>query len=313
MKSISLFVAMLFATTLASAQANHFNVFSEEGFPFYLIVNGVAQNDKPETSVKMQDVKTQNLKLKFIFDDETLGEVDKTAFLNTFGKEYTYKIKKSASGDWVLKLESSTPVAGLLPPPPVVQQTTVVQQGGTSVSTSTNGTYYNASSSGTNSSFATNAGGGMSVNVSGIGVNPNLPGGLPSGHDVSMAVNTYQAVHDHYTPPAPTHYVMVGYNGPIGCPWPMDDAQFATARQSVASNAWDETKLTVSKQIISANCLTCAQVKVLMQLMSWEESKLDLAKFAYKYTYDLGNYYQLNDAFEWESSTTELNKHINGQ
>lgn len=308
MKSISLFLAMLFAASLASAQANHFNVFSEEGFPFYLIVNGVAQNDKPETSVKMLDVKSQNLKLKFIFDDETLGEVDKTAFLNTFGKEYTYKIKKSASGDWVLKLESSTPVAALLPPPPVVQQTTVVQQGGTSMSTSTNGTYYNASSSGTSNSFATNVGGGMSVNVSGIGVNPNPP----SGQDMSIAMNTYQTTPTNYQP-ASNHYVMVGYNGPIGCPWPMDDAQFATARQSVASNAWDETKLTVSKQIISANCLTCAQVKVLMQLMGWEESKLDLAKFAYKYTYDLGNYYQLNDAFEWESSTTELNKHINGQ
>ena len=229
MKSISLFVAMLFVATLASAQSNHFKVFSEEGFPFYLIVNGVAQNDKPETSVKVLNLNAQNLKLKFIFNDKSLGEVDKTAYLNTFGREYMYKVKRSASGDWVLKLENSVPIAGLMPQPAVVQQTTLVQQG-PNVTTTTNGTYFNSSSTSTSSSFATNAGGDGSVNFSGMGMNPNLP----AGQDVSIAMNTFQAVHDHYTPPAPTHYVMVGYNGPIGCPWPMDDAQFATARQSVA-------------------------------------------------------------------------------
>jgi len=311
MKTTSLLCAFVLFTHIVFAQANHLVVFSEEGYPFHLIINGVAHNAKPETSVRVTNLPGQSLKLKFIFSDAALGEVNKTVQLPSFGREYSYKIKKSAAGDWLLKLENSVAAPDLLPPP-VAVQTTVVQPGTTVVTGTSTGTHYNVSSTATSSSFSTNAGGGVSVNVSGVGVNPNTAG-LPTPHDVSVGINTYQEVQDPYAQPATTHYVMTGYNGPIGCPWPMDEGQFATAQQTVAANSWDETKLTVSKQIISANCLTCAQVKVLMGLMGWEESKLDLAKFAYRYTYDLGNYYQLNSAFEWESSAIELNKHINGQ
>ena len=53
------------------------------------------------------------------------------------------------------------------------------------------------------------------------------------------------------------------------------------------------------------------QVKELLMLFTFEESKLDIAKYAYNHTYDIGNYYKLNDAFTFESSTDELNKYIN--
>ena len=35
-----------------------------------------------------------------------------------------------------------------------------------------------------------------------------------------------------------------------------------------------------------------------MQLMEWEETKLEFAKFAYGYTYDTGNYFKVSQAFE---------------
>ena len=37
----------------------------------------------------------------------------------------------------------------------------------------------------------------------------------------------------------------------------------------------------------------------------------DFAKYAYGYTFDLGNYYKLNDAFTFESSISELNNYVN--
>lgn len=311
MKTTSLLSALALLTNMAFAQTNHLVVFSEEGHSFHLIINGVAYNSNPETSVRATNLPGQSLKLKFIFADQALGEVNKTAQLPSFGREYSYKIKKSATGDWLLKLEGSVAATDLMPPPATVQ-TIVVQPANTVVTGTSMGTYVNTTSMGASSSFATNAGGGVSVNVSGMGLDPNLVG-VPSTNGISVGINTYETVHDHYAQPVTTHYVMTGYNGPIGCPWPMDQGQFATAQQTVAANSWEETKLIVSKQIISANCLTCAQVRVLMGLMDWEESKLDLAKFAYGYTYDLGNYYQLNSAFEWEASTTELSRFINGQ
>ena len=53
----------------------------------------------------------------------------------------------------------------------------------------------------------------------------------------------------------------------------------------------------------------CKQIKELMELMSFEETKLELAKFAWHHNLDKGNYYQLNDAFGFESSIEELNKY----
>ena len=47
-----------------------------------------------------------------------------------------------------------------------------------------------------------------------------------------------------------------------------------------------------------------------MQLFNFESSRLEFAKFAYPYTFDQGNYYKLNDAFQFESSIDELNEFV---
>lgn len=49
-----------------------------------------------------------------------------------------------------------------------------------------------------------------------------------------------------------------------------------------------------------------------MLLFSFEDTRLDLAKYAYGYTFDIGNYYQINDAFTFSSSIDELNSYIQG-
>ena len=38
--------------------------------------------------------------------------------------------------------------------------------------------------------------------------------------------------------------------------------------------------------------------------------KLDLAKFAYGYTYDIGNYFKVSQALDFSSSVEELNDYI---
>jgi len=145
-------------------------------------------------------------------------------------------------------------------------------------------------------------------------------GGMGMGIDMNVSVRTtttttgnVQMMDPGFAPApvaAPAHYIMPGYNGPIGCPWPMDQGQFAGVRQSVASKTWDESRIAIAKQVIGSNCLLSSQVRDLMTVMQWEETRLDLAKFAYGYTYDIGNYWQLNDAFEWEQSIEELNAFI---
>ena len=102
---------------------------------------------------------------------------------------------------------------------------------------------------------------------------------------------------------------MEGYNGVYGCPAPMSSSNFQTAKNSIASKGFDESRLILAKQIIGSNCLLCSQIKELMELMSFEQTKLDLAKFAWHHNLDKGNYFQLNDAFSFESSIEELNNY----
>jgi len=80
---------------------------------------------------------------------------------------------------------------------------------------------------------------------------------------------------------------------------------------SLASKTFEDSKLTLAKQVINSNCLLSVQVKEVMQIFTYEESKLDFAKYAYGRTYDIGNYYKVNDSFTFESSIDELNSYIN--
>lgn len=92
--------------------------------------------------------------------------------------------------------------------------------------------------------------------------------------------------------------------------YPMNSTDFAKAKESVKSKSFEDSKLTVAKQILNTNCLSSLQVKEIMQQFTYEETKLDWAKFAWGKTTDRSNYFQLNDVFQHESSITELNNYI---
>ncbi len=91
---------------------------------------------------------------------------------------------------------------------------------------------------------------------------------------------------------------------------PLSPGEFSELKRSIASKSFEDSKLTIAKQVVGNACLLSSQVKELMLLFSFEESRLELAKFAYGRTYDIGNYYKVNDAFTFESSIDELNQYI---
>lgn len=90
----------------------------------------------------------------------------------------------------------------------------------------------------------------------------------------------------------------------------MDKASFEQFRQAVKKESFDDTRLKVAKQVISNNYFNAAQVKELASLFSFEDSKLQIAKYAYDYTVDKGNYFVVNDAFSFSSSKEELMNYI---
>jgi hypothetical protein len=91
---------------------------------------------------------------------------------------------------------------------------------------------------------------------------------------------------------------------------PMD---FNDLKNTISSKTFEDSKMTIAKQVLQNNCPLTSQVKDLMGLFTFEGTKLDFAKYAYDYTYDVGNYYKVNDQFTFESSIDELNQYISGK
>jgi len=112
----------------------------------------------------------------------------------------------------------------------------------------------------------------------------------------------------------PNNYVDNGYNGgskPTGCTANMSTQSFANAKQTISAKSFEDDKIKVAQQIAGTNCLKSYQVKEIMMLFSFEDSKLKFAKYAYHHTSDLGNYYTINDAFTFSTSIDDLNNYIN--
>ena len=166
----------------------------------------------------------------------------------------------------------------------------------------------------------------MSFGVNGMGVNMNVNvngtgTGTTTGTSTTTTTTKVTQTSTVATKPVTTTkpettavlepvYKMPGYSGPIGCGDPMSASEFEEAKASISSKSFEDTKMTLVKQIGGNRCFTVDQVKGLMGLFSFEDNKLDLAKFAYDHTYDIGNYYKVNDVFSFESSVEDLNEYI---
>lgn len=90
----------------------------------------------------------------------------------------------------------------------------------------------------------------------------------------------------------------------------MTDKELEQALGVVRSSSFEDTKLEQAKLITKNNCLTVAQVRTLVRLMTFEKSKLDLAKYAYSISHDKRNFYLVNQEFTFDISKSELTEYM---
>jgi hypothetical protein len=90
----------------------------------------------------------------------------------------------------------------------------------------------------------------------------------------------------------------------------MSDHEFSTVLQSMQREWLETNKQKSASHIISSNYLTTSQVRQMLQLFSFENIKLELAKQAYAKTVDQRNYFSINDVFSFNSSRDELARYI---
>ena len=352
MKRSILFLGLLLMVKFSQAQCNAV-FFSDGGEKFYVILNGLKYNDQAQTNVRVENLKPQAYVAKIIFDNTYLGVIDDKIIMEVGKERtYQIRKKKIRENGidkevYVMKWMSETfitsdvqatsgvyqapnnsqPVVQLnqpvqpqgqpvvqinQTPPPVTQPVNNLPPGTTSQTTTTTTTTYGTVGN-PNS---------VNVNLPGFNVNMNIndPGYYPPANTTyqqttTTTYNTPPPVQPVQPLPPPTQpvYSMPGYNGPVGCPWPANQADFQSMKQSIASKTFEDTKLQVAKQILNNNCLTSSQVKEIMMIFTFEDSKINFAKYAYGYTFDIGNYYKVNDAFTFSSSIDELNDYISGR
>lgn len=306
MKKIFLSLSVLLIAFLSIAQNGNVVFFSDDGDRFFVVMDGIQFNEEGQTNVKITDVTTTNHSVIIIFEDKTKRTISKNIFLQTPNKETTFVIKKNKKkGEYKLRYNGETEIVRQEPAPinqhqhgqPQLQQSTgqtTVQQ-----------TVVSPTSSKTNSE---NVNIGVNVGDGANNVNFNFNVSSTTTQTTGTSVNAQQqTIVDDSPPPPPP---IPGYYGPYGCPFPMDPDAFRAAKNSIDSKSFEDSKMTLAKQIIRSNCLSVGQVKEIILLFSFEDTRLEFAKFAYAYTCDIGNYFMVNDAFTFESTIEELDEYI---
>ncbi|HQK98923.1 MAG TPA: hypothetical protein PLH61_12965, partial [Bacteroidia bacterium] len=67
LKKVFLSTALCLVSFLMMAQSSNVILFTENGEKFTAILNGIRQNDRPETNVKITGLNAEFYKLKVIF------------------------------------------------------------------------------------------------------------------------------------------------------------------------------------------------------------------------------------------------------
>ena len=320
MKKILLIIITSFCSCQIWAQTANAVLFTENGEKFTAILNGIRQNDRSETNVKITGLNAEYYKLKVIFDNNAFGERNFNLAVQ-IGNESTYSIKKNSKGEYVLRFISTVLIADA-PPTSSTQREieytnnpsaessntrTVTHQ--TTTTTTVKGGHSNPDD--INFNMGVNVGekeGNVNINMSGI--DDSNSNSTTTTTQTTTTTTSTNNIHQHEQPVPPPPAYLPGYNGPYGCPVPLSQNDFNELKQTIKTKSFEDTKMTIAKQVVLKQCLFVSQVKEIMQLFSFEESKLEFAKYSYNHTYDLGNYFKVNDVFTFESSIDDLNEYI---
>lgn len=300
------------ALTNAFAQSSNVIIYTEQGEPFTLFVNGAQYNDQPQSRVKASDVTADFAQIRVVFTTPGAPVLTKPLMVES-GKEMTAVVRQNRKGKYVLNLVSIVPK----PATPKEEVVVINQAAPTAVapaqspkvtqSVTTTSTTSNQATGTDQASIGINVGNGQDGLSFNLNVNVNDQGsqvGVNSSETFTSTTTTTAST----ATPAPQAPAAVE----SACQ-PMKSSDFSAARNSIASKSFADTKMSVAKQVVRNNCFSVSQVQGFISLFTYEEEKLEFAKLAYNKTTDQNNYYQVADSFTYEDTVAELNAFLENQ
>jgi len=323
MKTKLLFL-FLFTSQLFFAQTSSITVFSQEGERFYVIVNGVRQNDAPATNVKVTDLEKPNYLVKIIFEDQSIASLNQNVYLLDYDEKrtnVTFNLKRDKKGKMKMTMNSfdndvnsskgtdivkfhevENPIS--LPAKNTTSTPTTTKTPTTTTKTETTTVDMNMLGVGVNTKVEESEDNvNVNINIGGINTSVTTKIDTPVKPGRTKVLKD-EIVTEQQIAPA------VVENTQKKCTVKMSNTDFQRAKSSVEKQSFAESKMKVAKQFTTSNCLSTDQIIEIVNLFSFEENKLDFAKFAYSKCVDKNNYFHVNDAFSFSSSTDELTEYI---
>lgn len=328
------FILLVIVTQFAAKAQNTYNVviFAEDGDPFYAYVNGIRQNDKPETNIKVTDLNSEICNLRIMFENKALPTLKQNMYPEK-GFEHSINIKRNMKKELKIRYFGKTELANAtsnnitsIPYHTSENPLNTNDNGNINIappneSMPSNGTF---TTSTTTTQTQNNGNGGININFGGmgVGVNINDPGmQTTTSTTVTSSTSSYTRTSTNsgnpkYTnqnttmpvqnPPATANPVANGG----GCSVAMNSVAFDKMKKTIADKPFSDTKMSTAKVATKNACLSVEQIQELCKLFSMDDDKLAFAKYAYNSCIDKANYYQVSSVFSFSTTTEELNEFL---
>ncbi len=338
MKTLFTGLAFLSLGTSLFAQGSLI-VFSENGERFSLYVNGQQVTLTPGTNARFDGINTEFVQTRVVFEEPAFGAFNKGVMVSP-AKEVTYSIRQNNKGKWTYRYVSEAPAGSTAP---AVTRTPVdgdgsmhqgnmggsmngnVQGGSTTTTTTTTGG--NQGNGSVSISFGVNA----NDNGMGMGVNMNVNDGTGNGN-VNMSSTT--------TTTTTTTGGNMGHMGnqddgwdemdnnqgsvssgsgryemaerDIFCVNGMWDSEYRQGVATIKDQSFEEEMLNSAKRMADAKCFSLAQVKGVMELFTYDETKLNFAIYVYRRVgrNERENYFTLASNFTFSKTKTDFDEFL---
>lgn len=270
-------------TAQSTSNNSSFEIFSEDGYEFSVLVNGIQQNPTPKANVKVKSLISNRYTVKVKFKDSKLADLQKAIGLRP-DIHLTMKIKTNRKGKLKISYVSEVPVAQApvsanevtYTTVPVVTETitenTTVTTPGVTTTTTTSTTVANSPNE--NISVNVDIGGikmNTSVNMTGIEEQVTTQTTTTSSTTTSTSNNTQVAV--------------------VNCD--VNAGDFAGIKTAVEDEISDQDILTMAKQATNKKCLSTQQIIELGDIIISEQVRYSWAEYAYELATDKGNWYKV--------------------
>lgn len=289
MKTFFLTCLLLPFFAASQSRTGNLTVFSEDGDLFYLMLNGEKQNREPQNNIRVEELPQPVYNARIVFVDSSRKPISKSlqvADVDEKMMDVTYRLRRDKTGKIKLQAYSAVEVKEVYRVPAGMYVCRFGQKDNTRA--------VRRNKMGTNPDA-------VDADPQQLGIMMNVTFNDPAGHRQSSAKSRRSG----QSQPSESYST----SSPNNCRgWAMKAADFKLAKQTVMESDFEETKLSTAKSIVAANCLSCDQVMAMCKLLSFEDSRLEFAKYAYPYTIDPKNYFKVNNVFSYDSSKEELNK-----